>query len=123
MNKDELREYMEATLQRLTPAKAQEMARSVMEGERKDQVQKMARDLLDWSNRSRKRLSEAVQKEVRDQLKAVGVASRDEVEALKRRVRELEREVGVAGATKKPAARRAGTKKSTAKPTTTATAN
>ncbi len=117
MTKDELREYMEATLQKLSPAKAQEMARSVMQGERKDQVQKMAQDLLDWSNRSRKRLSDAVQREVRDQLKTLGVASREEVDALKRRVRELEREVGVTGA-KKTAAKRTATKKSSDKPTT-----
>ncbi len=116
MTKDELREYMEATLQKLSPAKAQEMARSVMQGERKDKVQKMAQDLLDWSNRSRKRLSEAVQREVRDQLKTLGVASRDEVDALKRRVRELEREVGVTGA-KKTTVKRTATKKSSAKRT------
>lgn|SRR6266511_4481714 len=108
------RKNMEATMQKLSPARAQEMARSLMQGQTSEQVQKAARDFIDWSNKSRQRLSDAVQREVRSQLKSLGVASRDEVDSLKRRVRELERQVGGPAATaKKPAAARSRTKKPT----------
>jgi polyhydroxyalkanoate synthesis regulator phasin len=101
-------------MQKLSPARAQEMARSLMQGQTSEQVQKAARDFIDWSNKSRQRLSDAVQREVRSQLKSLGVASRDEVDSLKRRVRELERQVGGPPATaKKPAAARSRTKKPT----------
>lgn len=105
-------------MQKLSPARAQEMARSVMKGQTREQVQKFARDLLDWSNKGRQRLTEAVQREVKSQLKSqlksLGVAGRDEVDALKKRVRELERQLG-GGATraKKPAAKRSRAKKPT----------
>ncbi len=108
------RRNMEAIMQKLSPARAQEMARSVMHGETREQVQKFARDLLDWSNKSRQRLTEAVQREVKSQLKSLGVAGRDEVDALKKRVRELERQLGGRATTaKKPAAKRSGAKKTT----------
>jgi polyhydroxyalkanoate synthesis regulator phasin len=105
---------MEATMQKLSPTRAQEMARSLMQGQTSEQVQKVARELIDWSNKNRQRLSEAVQREVKSQMKSLGVASRDEVDALKRRVRELERQVGGPAATaKKPAAARSRAKKPT----------
>src|SRR5881409_2732407 len=104
----------EATMQKLSPARAQEMARSLMQGQTRDQVQKVARDLIDWSNKSRQRLSEAVQREVKSQLKSLGVAGRDEVDAVKRRVRELERQLGGPATTaKKPTASRSRAKKPT----------
>ena len=108
-------------MQKLSPARAQEMARSLMQGQTRDQVQKVARDLIDWSNKSRQRLSEAVQREVKSQLKSLGVAGRDEVDALKRRVRELERQLG-GGATpaKKPAPRSGAKKPTSAKKRSTA---
>jgi Poly(hydroxyalcanoate) granule associated protein (phasin) len=115
------RRKMEATMQKLSPARAQEMARSLTQGQTSEQVQKVARELIDWSNKDRQRLSEAVQREVKSQLKSLGVAGRDEVDALKRRVRELERQVGGPAATaKKPAAARPRAKKPTAatKPST-----
>jgi len=108
------RRNMEATMQKLSPARAQELARSVMQGGTREQVQKFARDLLDWSNKSRQRLTEAVAREVKSQLKSLGVAGRDEVDALKKRVRELERQLGGQATTaKKPAAKRSGAKKPT----------
>ncbi|HET7870739.1 MAG TPA: phasin family protein [Actinomycetota bacterium] len=114
---------MEATMQKLSPARAQEMARSLMQGQTSEQVQKVARDLIGWSNKSRQRLTEAVQREVRSQLKSLGVASRDEVDSLKRRVRELERQVGARAPTaKKPAAARSrATKPTSAAKRSTAT--
>ncbi len=117
---DEVRKYVEAAMGKLSPAKAQEMARSLMKGQGKEQITKAAQDLVEWSNRNRERLTELVRKEVRSQLKAVGVASRDEVEALRKRVRELER----SGAPKKRStAKRSTTKRSSAKRSTGATSD
>ena len=101
----DVRKIVEAAVGKLSPAKAQELARSVMRGEGKEQVSKAAQDLLDWSNKNRQRLTDLVRGEVRSQLSAMGVASKDDVDALKKRVRELER---------------GGTKRSTAKKRTTA---
>ena len=112
----EMRKYMEAAVEKLTPAKAQEMARSLLEGQSKgrEQVQKVAQDLMDWSNQMRERMTEMVRREVARQLETIGVASMDEVEALKARVSELERgpraartPVKGAGATKRPTSKSA----------------
>jgi hypothetical protein len=87
----DVRRFMEGTVGRLTPAKAQELARSVMQGAGKEQVSKAAQDILDWSNKNRQRISDLVRTEVRSQMASMGFASKDEVDALKKRVRELER--------------------------------
>ncbi|MFB3739231.1 MAG: phasin family protein, partial [Candidatus Velamenicoccus archaeovorus] len=114
---NEMRKYVEATLEKMTPAKAQQMARSVMRGEGKEQVQRFAQDLMEWSTKSRERLTELVRSEVRSQLKSLGVATRDEVDALKTRVRLLER-----SAPKRSAAKRATAKRATAKRPSSGTA-
>jgi polyhydroxyalkanoate synthesis regulator phasin len=108
---------MEAAAGKLSPAKAQELAKGLMQGQGKEQVQKAAQELLDWSNKNRGRVSDLVRKEVSSQLKMFGVASRDEVDALKKRVRELERSGGAKKATAK---RKTSAKKSTAKRTSVA---
>jgi polyhydroxyalkanoate synthesis regulator phasin len=110
---DDVRKYMEATLEKLTPAKAQEMARALMKGQGREQVTKAAQDLLEWSHKSRERRKELVQREVKAQLKGLGVATRDEVEALRKRVRELER----GGAAKRTAAKKSSAKRTAAKGT------
>jgi polyhydroxyalkanoate synthesis regulator phasin len=137
----DVRRYVEAALGKLTPGKAQEIARSMVQGQGKEQVQKFAKDLMEWSSKNRERMVEFVRREVRAQLKLMGVASRDELEALKKRVRELERAatkpsaVKKRTATKRPAtkapatkapatkraaaAKRSGAKRSTAKRSTT----
>jgi polyhydroxyalkanoate synthesis regulator phasin len=66
---NEARRYMEATFEKLTPAKAQEMARSIAKGAGKEQVAKLTQDLLEWSKKSRALLSDLVDKEIRDQLR------------------------------------------------------
>lgn len=109
----DVRKYMEAAVGKLTPAKAQELARSLLAGQGKDQVAKAAQDLLEWSNKNRQRLVELVRSEVRSQLSAIGVATKDEVDALKKRVRELERRGGVKAAARKPAARKPAARKAT----------
>lgn len=109
----EVRRYMDAAMEKLSPAKAQQMARSVMKGQGRDQVQKAAKDLMKWSSKSRDRLGALVRREVEAQLKTMGVATRDEVDALKKRVRELER----GGAPKRAAAKRPAKKTSAKKRT------
>ena len=108
---EQIREYMEAAIGKLSPAKAQDLAKSLRKGQGRDQVTKTAKDLLAWSNKNRERLTSMVQTEVKSQLKTIGVASRDEVDALRKRVRELERGQG-----KKSTRKRTAAKRSTAKP-------
>ena len=108
---EQIREYMEAAIGKLSPAKAQDLAKSLTKGQGRDQVTKTAKDLLAWSNKNRERLTSMVQTEVKSQLKTIGVASRDEVDALRKRVRELERGQG-----KKSTRKRTTAKRSTAKP-------
>jgi polyhydroxyalkanoate synthesis regulator phasin len=108
---EQVREYMEAAIGKLTPAKAQDLAKSLTQGQGRDQVKKTAKDLMAWSNKNRERLTSMVQTEVKSQLKTIGVASRDEVDALRKRVRDLERGQG-----KKSTRKRTAAKRSTAKP-------
>ncbi len=117
---DDVRKYMEAALEKLTPAKAQDLARSLMKGQGREQVARAAQDLLEWSQRNRERVVELIQREVKAQLKTLGVATRDEVEALRKRVRELERAGGATTgrARRAPTARKAGAPKTTAKRST-----
>jgi polyhydroxyalkanoate synthesis regulator phasin len=117
MNADEIRRYMEAAMGKLSPKKAQELANSLRQGQGKEQVTKAAHDLMDWSNKSRERLTELIRSEVRSQLKQVGVASRDEVDALRRRVRDLEK---AKDGRKRTTAKRSTAKRTTAKRTTAA---
>src|SRR3990170_6855352 len=111
----EIRKYMEAAVGKLSPTKAQELARSLKKGEGKEQISKAAQDLLEWSNKNRERLVGLVRSEVRSQLKGLGVASRDEVDALRKRVRELER--AQTGTAKRSTAKRSTAKRPTAKRT------
>ena len=74
---EQVREYMEAAIGKLSPAKAQELAKSLTKkGQGRDQVSKAAKDLLAWSNKNKERLTSMVQTEVKSQLKTIGVASR-----------------------------------------------
>lgn len=118
---DDVRKSIEATISNLTPAKAQELAKSLSDPETaKEQVAKLAADMLEWSQRNRDRLRDFVGREVSSQLTSLGVASRSEVDALKKRVRELERAVGMTASgrksgAKKPAAKKAAARKPAAK--------
>lgn len=113
---EQVREYMEAAIGKLSPAKAQELAKSLTKGQGRDQVSKAAKDLLAWSNKNKERLTSMVQAEVRSQLKTIGVASRDEVDALRKRVRELEREQGKKSTRKRSTAKRSTAKRATSSP-------
>jgi len=109
----DVRNFMNAAVGKLSPAKAQELAKSIMSGQGKEQVSKAATELLEWSNRNRQRITELVRGEVSSQLSAMGVASKDELDALKKRVRELER---AQGPKKRSTAKRTTAKRATAKP-------
>jgi polyhydroxyalkanoate synthesis regulator phasin len=105
----------------LTPAKAQQLAKDMLEpGAAKEQVAKTTADLLDWSHTNRERMSTFVRREIADQLKAIGgVASQAELDALKKRVRDLERAAGMTAsgraksARSTPAKKRTGAKRAT----------
>jgi polyhydroxyalkanoate synthesis regulator phasin len=121
---DDLRKTVEGLLGTLTPAKAQQLAKDMLEpGAAKEQVAKTTADLLEWSHANRERLSTFVRREIADQLKAIGgVASQTELDALKKRVRDLERAAGMTASgrsksakkststRKRPAAKRATSK-------------
>ena len=110
----DVRKAVEAMLENLTPARAQELAKGYLEpGAAKEQVAKTAAELIDWSTRSRSRLKDFVGHEVSRQMKVVGVATQSEVDALKKRVRDLERASG--GPAKKTTARKPAAKKTTAR--------
>lgn len=118
---NEIRKNVEAAVGKLSPKRAQELASSLMPDQGKDQIAKAAQNIMEWSNRSRERLSELVRAEVRSQLNQLGVASRDELDALRRRVRELEksqtgpkRSAAKRTRAKRPAAKRSTPEASTA---------
>lgn len=119
---DAVRRYVEAGREALTPKRAEELARSlVREGQaRKDQVARLAGDLLSWSRKSSERFRDTIRREVKRQIDRSGVATKDDIESLKRRVRKLE------GGAKAPArksadggstARKASRSKTTARKT------
>lgn len=113
---EQVREYMEAAIGKLSPAKAQDLAKSLTKGQGREAMTKTAKDLLAWSNKNRERLTTMVQTEVKSQLKTIGVASRDEVDALRKRVRELEREQGKKSTRKRSTAKRTTAKRATSGP-------
>jgi len=88
--RDDVRKLVGGALDKLTPAKAQQLARSIAKGEGREQVSKLAHELLEWSSRNRDKLTALVRREVKEQLKGLGVATKDEVETLRKRVRALE---------------------------------
>jgi polyhydroxyalkanoate synthesis regulator phasin len=115
MGVDEVRRYMEAAMGKLSPAKAQDMAKSMVKGQGREQVTKTAKDLLEWSNKNRERLTELIRSEVHSQMKTFGVATREDLDALRKRVRELERAGAGKSATKRSTAKRSTGKRSAPK--------
>jgi polyhydroxyalkanoate synthesis regulator phasin len=122
-NMQDLRKQLEGSFGNLTPTKAQELAKGMVDRDAaKEQVAKLAADLIEWSQRNRARLTSIVRDEVRDQLKQMGVASQEDVDALRKRVRDLERAARARSAKATTAKRRSAsaTKATTASPRTTA---
>jgi polyhydroxyalkanoate synthesis regulator phasin len=127
---DDVRKTIEAVIGTLSAAKAQDLAKGLSDpGAAKEQVSKVAADLLEWSQRSRNRLKEVISREVASQMKSMGVATQADLDRVKKRVRDLERRAGMTAsgrssaakktAAKKTSARKTATKKSAAKPTAT----
>jgi polyhydroxyalkanoate synthesis regulator phasin len=118
----DVRRLVEAGLGALTPSRARGLARSIAQGQPVEQVNRVARELMEWSRGSRERLTEMVSREVRRQLKGLGIATKDDLDALRKRVRELE--TGRSAAPKTAArstSKSTSRKRSTAKKSTTAT--
>jgi len=89
---DDVRKTLEATIGELTPARARLLAKRLAgPGAAKDQVAKLASDLIERSQKNRERLKDFVRREVSRQMGAVGVATQAELDSLKKRVRTLER--------------------------------
>jgi polyhydroxyalkanoate synthesis regulator phasin len=113
---DDVRKAIEAAIGNLTPAKAQELAKSFSDpGTAKEQVSKLAGDILQWSQRNRERLKEAIAREISAQMKSMGVATQADVDAVKKRVRDLERRAGMTASGRKTAAKKAAARKPAAK--------
>jgi polyhydroxyalkanoate synthesis regulator phasin len=122
---EDVRKTIEAVIGNLTPAKAQELAKGLADpGTAKEQVSKVAADMLEWSQRSRDHLKGVISREITSQMKAMGVATQADLDAVKKRVRDLERRAGMTAsgrsAAKKTAAKKTAAKKTTAKPAATA---
>jgi polyhydroxyalkanoate synthesis regulator phasin len=118
----DVRRLLEAGLGALTPSRARGLARSLAQGQPVEQVNRVARELMEWSRGSRKRLTEMVSGEVRRQLKGMGIATKEDLDALRKRVRELETGRSAAPKTAaRSASRSTSRKRSTAKKSTTAT--
>ena len=118
---DDLRRTVEGLLGTLTPTKAQQLAKDMLEpGAAKEQVAKTTADLMEWSHANRERISAFMQREISEQLKAVGgVASQAELDALKKRVRDLERAAGMTASGRKKATKSTSTRKRTTRKATT----
>ena len=117
MNADDMRKYLDSLFDKLTPANAQEIAKGLLGEDRREQVQKLAGDLMESAQRNRDRVKELVARDVTRQMKSMGVATQAELDALKKRVRDLERG-GETPSVRKPAAKKptARTKATTARP-------
>ncbi len=92
----------------LTPAKAREMAKDLLDpGTAKERIDRVTGDLVEWSQRNSERVREMVRREIADQLRRAGLAPQSEVDALKKRVAALERAAApVKTAAKKPTAKK-----------------
>src|ERR1700741_5005005 len=105
MNADDVRKVLDSVFDKLSPAKAQEIAKGLLGEDRREQAQKLAADLMESAQRNRDKVKELISREVSSQTKNMGLATQAEVDTLKKRVRELERATGVKpAAAKKPAA-------------------
>lgn len=114
MNADDVRKMLDLLFEKMSPAKAQEVAKGLVGEDRREQAQKLAGDLLETAQRNRKRLKELISREVTAQVKNLGGATQKDLDALKRRVRDLERATGVGAAGRSAGAKTAAPRKKTA---------
>jgi polyhydroxyalkanoate synthesis regulator phasin len=120
---DDIRKIVEGMVGTLSPAKAQQLAKDLMEpGAAKEQVAKVTADLLEWSQANRERMTTFIRREISEQLKALGgVASQAELDAVKKRVRDLERAAGMTASGRSASTRSAAKRRTTTKSTKKAT--
>lgn len=113
---DDFRKTAEAAVGSISPAKAQDVAKHMLEpGAAKDQVAKLAADLLEWSQRNGERIRNIVRREIQEQLHTAGVATQTDLDALRKRVRDLERAAGMTASGRAKSTKTAARKKTTAK--------
>ena len=98
MNADDVRKILDSVFDKMSPAKAQEVAKGLVGEDRREQAQKLAGDLVETAQRNRDRVKELISREVAAQMKNMGGATQKDLDALKRRVRDLERATGVGAA-------------------------
>lgn len=118
MNADDVRKMIDSVFDKLSPAKAQEIAKGLVGEDRREHAQKLAGDLMDSAQRNRDRVKDLISREVPSQVKNLGLATQADLDALRKRVRDLERAAGGRAPAKKPAAKRSA--KTAAKKTSTA---
>jgi polyhydroxyalkanoate synthesis regulator phasin len=115
---EDVRKTVEGVIGNLTPAKAQEVAKGFSDpGTAKEQVAKVAAELIEWSQRNRDRMKEFVGREIASQMRSVGVAQQSDLDALKKRVRDLERRAGMTASGRKIASKKSPARKAAAKKT------
>lgn len=120
---EEVRKTIEAVISNLTPEKAQDFAKGLSDpgaapGAAKEQVSKLAADMLEWSQRSRERLREVISREIASQMKSMGLASQADLDAVKKRVRDLERRAGMTASGRGSTAKKATVKRAMAQKNT-----
>src|SRR3954447_14092114 len=74
----DVRKTIEGSLGNLTPTRAQEIAKGMLDRDAaKEQVTKTAADLMEWSQRNKNRLTMMIRNEVRSPMKQPGGATQD----------------------------------------------
>jgi polyhydroxyalkanoate synthesis regulator phasin len=114
MNADDVRKALDSVFDKLSPAKAQEIAKGLLGEDRREQAQKLAADLMETAQRNRDKVKDLISREVASQTKHMGVATQAEVDALKKRVRDLERALGKTASGRQAAAKKPAASKKTA---------
>jgi BMFP domain-containing protein YqiC len=123
MNADDIRKIIDSLFEKLSPAKAQEVAKSLLGDDRREQVQKLATELVEAAQRNRDRVKDLVDREVKSQLTTMGLATRADLDALAKRMRALEKGAPAKSTTRKIATRKTTARKTAAKKSTASTAS
>lgn len=121
---DVVRQYVDAALGALPKDRAMELASELLEQGQsgREQVTKLANDLMDWSRSSVERVADLVRTEVRKQVGALGLATKEDLDDVRQRLWKLEGAAPKRAATKrtaKPAVNRAAPKPTRARGTGT----
>ncbi|MEX2458439.1 MAG: hypothetical protein WD770_05590 [Actinomycetota bacterium] len=108
---DVVRQYVDAALGALPKDRAMELASELLEQGQtgREQVTRLANDLMEWSRSSVERVADLVRTEVRKQVGVLGLATKEDLDEVRQRLWMLE------GATA-PARRAAPAKRAVRKP-------